>query len=47
MTVNILKPQPHLLNDGDLTEVPRRPALDQRNICRQTHSVHVIPGRWR
>lgn len=37
----------HLLDDGDLTEISRRPALDQRNICCQTHPVHVIPRRWR
>lgn len=44
---NLVQPSSHLLDDGDLTEISRRPAFDQGNIRCQTHPVHVIPGRWR
>lgn len=34
----------NLLDDGDLSEVPGRAALNQGNIRRQAHPVHVVPG---
>ena len=36
----------HLFNDGDLAEVAGRAALDEGDVGRQTHPVHVVTGSW-
>ena len=32
--------------DGDLTEITRAPALNERDVSRQTHSVDVIASLY-
>jgi hypothetical protein len=36
----------YLLDDCDLAKVARSAALNQRNVSRQTHPVHMVTGSW-